>query len=148
MAVGQPIVVVRQCLAAQARGIDTYPISCKIVVAILQICYNARMDALFGSKTRTDVLVALGRVGSAYVAQLARLLGKRYIEVQRALISLERAGVVQTRRVGNVRIAELNRRFPEYEQLSGMLLTMSERPVYASRWKGERRRPRAMGKAR
>lgn len=106
------------------------------------------MDALFGSRTRTDVLVALGRLGSAYVSELSRLLGKRYIEVQRALSSLERAGVVETRLVGKVRIAELNRRFPEYQQLTDMLLIMSERPLYANRWKAERRRPRAMGKAR
>lgn len=108
----------------------------------------ATMDALFGSNTRTDVLVALGRLGSAYVSELARLLGRRYIEIQRALSSLERAGVVETRLVGKVRIAQLNRRFPEYRQLADMLATMSERPLYASRWKVERRRPRAMGKAR
>ena len=106
------------------------------------------MDTIFGSRTRTDVLVALGSMGSAYISELSRLLGKRYIEVQRAVTSLERSGVVVTRLVGRVRIAEINRLFPEYRQLTALLLTMSERPLYANRWKTMRRRPRAMGKAR
>ena len=106
------------------------------------------MDTLFGSRVRTDVLIAVGRLGSAYLSELARLLGKRPIEVQRAVSSLERAGVLETRLVGKVRMVELNRRFPEYQQLADMLLVMSERPLYAGRWKTQRRRPRAMGKAR
>mgnify|MGYP002400682798 CR=1 FL=1 len=105
------------------------------------------MDALFGSRVRTDVLIAVGRLGSAYVSELARLLDKRPIEVQRAVLSLERAGILETRVVGKVRMVELNPRFPEYQQLAEMLLTMSERPLYAGKWKMQRRRPRAMGKA-
>ena len=105
------------------------------------------MESIFGSKVRTDVLVALGRVGSSYVSELARTLGKRPVEVQRAVSSLERAGVVVTRLVGTVRMVELNRRFPEYSQLADLLLNMSERPLYADLWKNQRRRPRAMGQA-
>ncbi len=105
------------------------------------------MDKLFGSKLRTDVLVAINRLGTTYVSELARFLQKRPIEVQRALTSLERSGVVQTRRLGTVRIAEINQRLPEYEELATLLLRISERPLYANRWKSVRRRPRAMGKA-
>jgi hypothetical protein len=117
------------------------------VVAVLQICYNAQMNTIFGSQIRMDAVVAIGRLGATYVSELATLFGKRVIEMQRAVASLELAGVVQTRRLGSVRIVELNRRFPEYEQLASLLLKMSERPLYAQRWKGLRRRPRAMGKA-
>jgi len=105
------------------------------------------MDKLFGSKVRTDVLVTLARLGSAYVSEIARALGRRPIEVQRALASLELSGVVQTRRVGTIRTAELNRRFPEYEKLFELLLEIGERPDYARLWKAVRRRPRAIGKA-
>lgn len=105
------------------------------------------MDTLFGSKVRADVLVALGRLGSAYISELGRVLSKRPIEIQRAVSSLERAGVVVTRLLGKVRVVELNRRFPEYQQLADLLLEMSERPLYATLWKNLRRRPRAMGKA-
>lgn len=105
------------------------------------------MDALFGSKARTDVLVAVGRLGSTYISEIGRVLQRRPIEVQRAVSSLERAGVLETRLMGNVRMVELNRRFPEYDQLAEMLLAISERPLYASRWRNFRRRPRAMGKS-
>ena len=106
------------------------------------------MDKLFGSKVRTDTLVALARLGSAYVSEIAGVIGRRPIEVQRALASLELSGAVQTRRVGTIRTAELNRRFPEYERLLDLLLEIGGRPDYASMWKAVRRRPRAIGKAR
>ena len=105
------------------------------------------MDKLFGSKVRTDALVALARLGPTYVSELARVIERRPIEVQRALASLEITGAVQTRRVGSIRTAELNPRYPEYEGLLDLLLKMSERPDYARVWKAIRRRPRAMGKA-
>ena len=105
------------------------------------------MDKLFGSKVRTDTLVALARLGSTYISEIARTIERRPIEVQRALASLELTGAVQTRRVGTIRTAELNRRYPEYERLLDLLLKMSDRPDYARMWKAVRRRPRAMGKA-
>jgi hypothetical protein len=119
----------------------------KSVVGLLQVCYNTVMDKLFGSRLRTDALVAIGRLGTTYVSELGRLLSRRPIEVQRAVAALEMTGAVQTRRLGNVRVVELSRRFPEYEQLASLLLKMSERPLYAQLWKTLRRRPRAMGKA-
>ena len=105
------------------------------------------MDKLFGSRVRTDVLVALARLDSAYVSELSRIVGRRPVEVQRALASLELSGVVQTRRVGTVRMAQLNRRFPEYEKLLELLVKFGERPDYTRMWTSVRRRPRAIGKA-
>src|SRR5215472_17435858 len=99
------------------------------------------MDKLFGSKVRTDTLVALARLGSAYVSEIARVIGRRPIEVQRALASLELSGAVQTRRVGTIRTAELNRRFPEYERLLDLLLDVAQRPNNAAMFKSVRRRP-------
>jgi len=94
-----------------------------------------------------DTLVAIGRLGTTYVSEVAKILGKRPIEVQRAVASLERANVVLTRRLGTLRVVDLSRRFPEYDELTALLLKMSERPGYAGIWKAMRRRPRAMGKA-
>jgi DNA-binding transcriptional ArsR family regulator len=105
------------------------------------------MNTLFGSQLRTDTLVAIGRLGETYISELARLLGRRPIEIRRAVASLESAGAVLTRRLGNVRIVELSRLFPEHEQLADLLLSMSERPLYAKRWRPVRKRPRAIGKA-
>jgi hypothetical protein len=106
------------------------------------------MDKIFGSQLRTDVLVTLSRLGGAYISEIASILGRRPIEVQRAVASLELAGVVQTRRLGTIRAVELSARFPEYRELATLLSKMSERPIYDQRWKAlRRRRPRAMGKA-
>lgn len=104
------------------------------------------MDSLFGSGLRTDVLVAIARLGETYAAELARLWDRRPLEIQRAVASLERAGVVTTRLLGRTRIVELNPRLPEYDELYQLLLRMSERPRFSARWSRERRRPRAMGK--
>jgi hypothetical protein len=82
-----------------------------------------------------------------YATELARLFKRRPVEFQRAIASLERAGVVATRRVGRVRIVQMEPRFPESAELYTFLLRTSERPNYASRWTAVRRRPRAMGKA-
>jgi len=105
------------------------------------------MDKLFGTQVRTDVLVAAGRLGTTYVSEIAKLLDRRPLEVQGAVASPVLAGVLQTRRFGTIRTVELNRRFPEYAVLVNLLLKMSERTIYAQRWKAFRRRPRAMGKA-
>ena len=105
------------------------------------------MDKLFGSKIRTDVLVTVGRLGITYISEIAQVLGRRPIEVQRAVASLELADVVQTRRLGTIRVVELNKRFSQYRELANLLLNMSEQTIYAQRWKKLRRRPRAMGKA-
>jgi DNA-binding transcriptional ArsR family regulator len=105
------------------------------------------MDKLFGSKVRTDVLVTLARLSSSYVSEIARLLGIRPVEAQRALASLELSGVVQTRRVGTIRTAELNKQFPEYKELLQLLLATGDRPDFGRLWKAVRRRPRAIGKA-
>jgi predicted transcriptional regulator len=65
-------------------------------------------DKLFGSAIRTDTLVAIGRLQRTYVSEIARVLSRRVIEIQRAVASLERAGVVVSNRVGTTRIVELN----------------------------------------
>lgn len=103
------------------------------------------MEALFGSAIRTDVLVAVARLGRTYASELARVLDRRVIEVQRALASLERAGVIVTVRVGTIRSVEMSSRFPAKDELYSLLLTMSELPRYRDRWL-VRRRPRAMSK--
>jgi len=118
------------------------------VVLLLHFCYNCRMnDRLFGSASRTDALVTIGRLGRTYISEIARILSRRSIEVQRAVASLEQAGVVVSNRVGNTRIVELSPTFPAKDELYALLLRISEMPTYADRWSKIRRRPRAMGKS-
>jgi DNA-binding MarR family transcriptional regulator len=101
---------------------------------------------LFGSKMRTDVLVAIARLDLTYPSELARVLRLRLIEVQRAVASLERSGVIVSRRVGSTRTITLNRQFRAADELYALLLQLSEDPIYRERWGKVRRRPRAMGK--
>lgn len=119
----------------------------KNVIYLLHLCYTPCMDGLFGSRLRSDMLIAVARLGTTYVSELAALLGRRPLEIQRALASLEQAGVVATRRLGTVRLVEIDRRYPEYAELVTLLLKLSERPLYGRLWAGVRRRPRAIGKA-
>lgn len=103
-------------------------------------------DRLFGSSTRTATLIAIGRLQRTYVSEMSRILDRRVIEIQRAVVSLEQAGVVVSTRVGNTRIVELNPRFSAQSELYALLLRMSEMPMYAGLWAKIRRRPRALGK--
>ena len=102
--------------------------------------------ALFGSKTRTDVLVTIARLDLTYPTEVARVLGLRLIEAQRAIVSLERDGIVISRLTGKTRNVSLNRRFSASDELYTLLLKMSEEPSYGDRWAKLRRRPRAIGK--
>lgn len=65
----------------------------------------------FGSKTRTQALVALSLMESSYPRELARLLGSAVNGVQAALRSLERDGLVVARSVGRTRVFQLNPRY-------------------------------------
>lgn len=103
-------------------------------------------DKLFGSATRTDTLIAIGRLERTYASEISQVLERRIIEIQRTVASLERAGVIVSTRVGNTRLVELNPRFPAKNELYALLLRMSEMPTYADRWAKMRRRPRATGK--
>jgi DNA-binding transcriptional ArsR family regulator len=120
--------------------------SLQTVVDLLHFCNNAAMDKLFGSASRTDTLVTIGRLQRTYASEIARVLSRRVIEIQRAVASLEQAGVIVSNRMGNTRIVELNPTLPAKDELYGLLLRMSEMPIYGNRWPKIRRRPRAMGK--
>ena len=103
-------------------------------------------DKLFGSAIRTDTLVTIGRLQRTYVAEIARVLHRRVIEIRRAVASLERAGAVVSNRVGNTRIVELNPTYWAKDELHALLLRISEMQTYTNRWSTIRRRPRAIGK--
>jgi DNA-binding transcriptional ArsR family regulator len=109
--------------------------------------YNGFMDALFGSQVRNDVLIAIGRLGETYPAQLAAVLGLRPTEITRAVASLERCGAIASKRMGRTRIVRLEPRYWAKDELYALLLRLSELPRYRNRWATVRGRPRAIGKA-
>jgi hypothetical protein len=117
------------------------------MVGLPRICYTQAVEYLtFGSAVRTDVLVAIGRLKRTYLSEVAQVLDLHNFEVQRAVASLEEAGLVVTARMGTIRVAELSPQYPARDQLYALLLKLSETPRYRRRWL-LRRRPRAIGKA-
>ena len=101
---------------------------------------------LFGSDLRTDTLIAVARLQRTYPTEIARILERHTTEVQRAVATLERAGVIVTNKTGTTRLVELNPRYWAKAELYALLLRLSEQPRYRNRWT-IRRRPRATGKA-
>lgn len=104
------------------------------------------MDGLFGSRLRTESLIAIARLNRTYPSEIAKVLGRRLNEVQRVLASLERSGVVVSRKVGRTRIVELNPRYRARDELYPLLLRLSEDPALEQKWSRIRLRPRGMGK--
>jgi DNA-binding IclR family transcriptional regulator len=104
------------------------------------------MDDLFGSRVRTDVLVAIARLRDSYISEISRVLDLQPTEVRRAVSSLERAGAVGSRLVGRARIVQLEPRYWGAGELYALLLRLSELPRLRERWVSVRRRPRAIGK--
>lgn len=105
------------------------------------------MEALFGSKARTNTLIAIARLGATYPREVARVLSRPPTEITRAITSLESAGAIVTRLLGRTRIVELNRQFWAAGELYALLLKLSELPEYEQLWRNaRRRRPRAVGK--
>jgi DNA-binding transcriptional ArsR family regulator len=91
---------------------------------------------LFGTATRTKVLLAIHLLRDTYPSQLARLLGISLNQAQLAVLSLERAGIVVLRSEGNQRRVMINPRLDE--------MSLSDRELLERLQM--RRRPRLTGK--
>jgi DNA-binding transcriptional ArsR family regulator len=101
----------------------------------------------FGGQTRTSVLLALCLLEESFPRELARLLDVPLYGVQRALGSLESAGLVAGRSVGRTRVYRLNPRYFALRELAGYLRKLSEaEPELRERVSLLRRRPRRTGK--
>jgi DNA-binding transcriptional ArsR family regulator len=101
----------------------------------------------FGSQTRTRVLLAVGLLQQSYARELARVLEIPISVIQKALLSLERDGLVAARSVGRTRVVTLNPRYFARLELLAFLNRLVEpedglRKAVAKL----RRRPRRTGK--
>ena len=61
----------------------------------------------FGGQTRTRVLFALRLLGTSYARELARLLDAPVSGVRKALLGLERDGLIGGRLMGRTRLYQL-----------------------------------------
>ena len=101
----------------------------------------------FGSQTRTRVLLALSLLEETYARELARMLEVSLSVLQKAIMGLERDGLVAARKVGRTRVIALNPRYFAHRELLAFLNRLAEpedrlRAAVATL----RKRPRRSGK--
>ncbi len=101
----------------------------------------------FGSQTRTRLLMALSLLEESYARELSRILEIPVSVIQKAILSLERDGLVAARSVGRARVLTLNPRYFARRELLALLNRLTEpeeriRKAVAAL----RRRPRRTGK--
>ena len=80
----------------------------------------------FGSQTRTRVLLALSLLEETYARELARALEISLSVLQKAILGLERDGLVAVRKVGRTRVITLNPRYFASRELLALLNRLAE----------------------
>ena len=102
---------------------------------------------LFGSRTRTRILIYLALAEESYVAEMASALGDSKLTIQRILRALEDLGVVASRLRGRVRLVSLDKTWYAAAELRALLQRMSAADEDAlTAAASVRRRPRRPGK--
>lgn len=81
----------------------------------------------FGSQTRTRALFAFALMTETYPRELTRVLDAPLFAVQKALMSLERDGLVSSRVLGRTRLYGLNPRYIASRELREYLERLSGR---------------------
>ena len=107
----------------------------------------SRRSTPFGSESRTRVLILLHLLGSTYARELSRLLAQPVSVLQKALISLERDGLVAAQTVGRTRLFRLNPGYFARQEFAAYLSKLAETDDTLRRLAAKiRRRPRRTGK--
>lgn len=101
---------------------------------------------LFGSKSRTQTLLAIALLRETYVQQLAGLLNLQQPVVFRVVDDFEREGILVSRYVGRTRTVALNPRMYGVGELESFLLKYAKSTDLEERVATIRRRPRRRGK--
>jgi DNA-binding transcriptional ArsR family regulator len=102
---------------------------------------------LFGSATRTRVVIMALALRETYPRELARLAGVPLISVQRIVDDLEREGILASRLSGNQRRVNINTEWIASQELRALAVRLAETiPDIRTALEAERRRPRRRGK--
>src|SRR3984957_20993684 len=101
---------------------------------------------LFGSRTRTRILLYLALAEESYSAEIVRDLGGSKLTIQRILGDLEVLGIVASRLRGRVRLITLNKRWYAMKELRALLMRVAsyDEGIRGAAQTG-RRRPRRPG---
>lgn len=106
------------------------------------------LEAIFGNKTATQVMLYLFHYGEAYANGLARDMGIALSQVQKQLDKFESAGLLVSKKVGTVRIYTFNPKLGVVKKVKELIqefynaIPLEQKQVMFS----ERRRPRRKGK--
>lgn len=102
---------------------------------------------LFGTGTRTTVLLAISLLEETHVQELARVLSIGKTTVRNTIDTLEQSGIVAGVLEGRTRRIRLDSRFVAYSELKSLLEKMTfANPALLSAVSELRRRPRRIGK--
>lgn len=82
---------------------------------------NPVLEALFGNRTATCVLLFLQCYGEGHALRIARTFGFGLNMTQRQLKRLEEHGVLVSRHLGNMRLFSFNDRHPTVRHLRQLL---------------------------
>ena len=106
-----------------------------------------RHTSPFGSRSRTQVLIALSLLAESHARELSRVLALPLYSVQQALRSLEKDGLVAARSVGRTRAFRIHPGHFARPELEAYVLKLSEpESELRERISALRRRPRRTGK--
>lgn len=110
---------------------------------------NPTLDALFGSRSASQVLLFLQNYGDGHARRIATTFEVSHMAIQRQLRRLETAGILVSRLVGNTRVFAWNPRTATVRDLRTFLEAELERlPADVTRaFFRQRQRPRRSGKA-
>lgn len=106
------------------------------------------VSKVFGTEQRTEVLVAIRLLEETYARELARLLERPLLTVQRIVDALEIEGIIAIRLSGRERRIRLNPRYFAIEELRPLLLRLGQAGFpFVERIDAMRRGPRKKGKS-
>ncbi len=102
---------------------------------------------LFGSCTRTSILMLLALLGESYTAELAKMLGVRASAIKKIVDALEVESIIAGRLVGRTRVLTLNPRYEAAAELKALLWKIGQHDFELQKLAGTiRKRPRRAGK--
>jgi len=107
------------------------------------------LDALFGSRSASQVLLFLQNYGEGHARRMATTFGVSHMGIQRQLGRLEAGGLLVSRLVGNARVFTWNPRSSAATDLRAFLeAELARMPAGVTRdYFRQRQRPRRSGKA-
>lgn len=106
------------------------------------------LEALLGNQTAERVLLYIANYGEGHTSGIAETFQLSKSQVQKQLIRLEASGILVGRSIGNLRMFQVNPRYPLKKELEALLekaLSLLPESEIEKHFR-QRRRPRRTGK--